>query len=79
MKRRPLCLVPFFAASGSVEIEAATTLVAVVETADQQTHVALLQGQDGAQSVPKCSLSKYGFSGSGVRTRPSAERAEAGL
>ena len=30
-------------------------------------------------SVPKCSLSKYGFRASGVRTRASADRAETGL
>ena len=29
--------------------------------------------------VPKCSLSKYGFRASGVRTRASADRAETGL
>ena len=32
-----------------------------------------------AISVPKCSLSKYGFQASGVRTTASADRAETGL
>ncbi|MEO3473084.1 hypothetical protein AAFN86_14535 [Roseomonas sp. CAU 1739] len=50
MKRRPLLLLPFLAACQSVEVERTTTLVAVVETVDQQAREVLLRGQAGAQT-----------------------------
>lgn len=38
-----------------------------------------MAGTSRLGSVPKCSLSKYGFRASGVRTRASVDRAELGL
>ncbi len=54
-------------------------LPAFARVSARESGFSLMTGRSRLASVPKCSLSKYGFPASGVRTRASAHRAETGF